>query len=476
MSQRSVALVNANEMKPPVAPIGLDYIGGRLASDGIPVELIDVSFAESTVDRIVRGLAEVDPLVVGVTFRNTDDCFWPSCAWFVPRLAQIVETIRSCTTAPIVLGGCGFSIFPRQVMDHCGVDLGIVGDGEEAMSLLARRLAAGTDVNDVPGLARRTDDGRIVVNPPRYDRSLDLPTGRDLIDNARYLRTGAMGNLETKRGCPNACIYCADPLAKGRAARCRDPRQVADEVEALLAQGVDVLHLCDAEFNIPPDHALAVCEAIIARGLGDRVRWYCYATVRGFSAELADAMRRAGCVGVNFGVDTGCDRMLAALGRNYRRDAIRDAVGFCRRTGVAVMLDLLIGGPGEDPDSVSESIEFIKSVDPDRAGAPTGVRLYPGTPMADSVAAQGPMADNPNLHGQVEDNADLFRPVFYIDRQLGDDAPGLVRDLIGEDDRFFKPAPSQDMVDYNYNDNTELEDAIAAGHRGAFWDILRRIA
>ncbi len=469
-----VVLINSNWMRPPVAPLALDYLGGRLRSEGVHVDLVDLSFADEPEAALAQALDGNEPTAVGITFRNTDDCFWPSCAWFVPRFCQWIETIRAHTNAPLVLGGCGFSLFPRQVMDRCGADLAAVGDGEEALSELVRHLHRGSDYRGVPGLACR-DAGEVVVNPPRYARRLDLPSDRGTIDNARYLRTGAMGNVETKRGCPNRCIYCADPISKGSITRCREPRQVADEFESLLRQGVDVLHLCDAEFNVPPDHALAVCEALIERGLGDRIRWYCYATVQGFSAELAGAMRRSGCVGINFGVDSGCDRMLAALGRGYRRDAIRDAVGRCRQHGMAVMLDLLLGAPGEDPASAAETIEYIKLVDPDRAGAPTGVRLYPGTPLGETIARQGPLTENPNLHGQVEDNDDYLRPVFYIDRRLGDDPAALVRDLIGEDERFFKPAPPEELVDYNYNDNTDLEAAIAAGHRGAFWDILRRL-
>jgi radical SAM superfamily enzyme YgiQ (UPF0313 family) len=285
-----------------------------------------------------------------------------------------------------------------------------------------------------------------------------------------------MGNIETKRGCPVPCLYCADPIVKGKIVRCRDPRQVADEVEALLNQGVDVLHLCDGEFNIPADHALAVCEQIIARGLGERVCWYCYASVKPFPSELATAMRRAGCVGINFGIDSGCDRMLTTLRRGYTSEDIRRVVEDCRRAGILIMLDMLIGGPGEDRQSVAESITFIKSLNPDRAGAATGLRIYPGTPLAALIADQGPMNTNPNLHGCVEHNEDFFQPVFFIDKRLGDNPGDLVVDLIDGDERFFPPPRTQDAANYNYNDNRILEEAITAGQRGAFWDILRRIA
>ncbi|MBI4581475.1 MAG: radical SAM protein [Planctomycetes bacterium] len=475
MKPRKVVLVNTNDMRPPVSPIGLDYVGDWLAEMDYDVRLVDLAFASDPAAEITDALADGEPIAVGVTLRNTDDCFWPSAAWFVPHLKRHLDLIRSHTTAPIVLGGCGFSIFPAEIMKACDVELGIVGDGEETFAQLVECLDKGRDYSRLPRLARRDPQGRITINPHHYDAVIDVPSSRGTIDNARYFREGAMGNLETKRGCPSKCLYCADPIAKGSVIRLRPPDQVADEVEALLDQGVDVLHLCDAEFNLPPQHATAVCKELNARCLGEQVRWYCYASVHPFDGGLAEAMRQAGCVGINFGVDSGCDRMLAVLKRSYRRDAIADAVAACRQAGITVMLDLLIGGPGEDEASVRESIEFAKTVNPDRVGAPVGVRVYPRTPLERLVKSEGPMAANPNLHGQRGQNDNLLAPVFYIDHRLGDDPAGLVTHLIAGDQRFFPPPRTQGTANYNYNNHDILQKAILAGERGAFWDILRRL-
>ncbi|MBP7935570.1 MAG: radical SAM protein [Phycisphaerae bacterium] len=475
MTHGNVLLVNSNEMRPPVAPLALDYIGDGLRAAGFHVRLLDLAFASRKPEVVAAAAADADPLVVGVTFRNTDDCYLPSGAYFVPRLRELVSTIRSGTAAPIVLGGCGYSIFPEQVLDAAGAELGIAGDGEEAFLQLATALANGTDWHTVPGLVFRSGQAKYTVNPPQYRNTLDIPSSRGTIDNARYFREGGQGNVETKRGCPHRCTYCADPVAKGRSVRCRPPGQVADEIDTLLGKGVNCLHLCDGEFNIPIDHAIAVCEALTSRRLGERARWYCYCTVSPFTAELAAAMREAGCVGINFGVDSGCDRMLSALRRGYTRESIRDAVNYCRRLNLAVMLDLLIGGPGETVATTRESIEFIKAVGPDRVGATTGVRVYPGTDLADLIRSQGPLTRNPHLHGQVEDNDSFLGPLFYVDRGMGERPLDLVVDLIGGDQRFFPPPRIQDASNYNYNDNSVLENAIQAGHRGAYWDILRRL-
>jgi len=85
------------------------------------------------------------------------------------------------------------------------------------------------------------------------------------------------------------------------------------------------------------------------------------------------------------------------------------------------------------------------------------------------------MASNPNLRGQLIGNEIFLRPVFYLDERLGPEPADLVCDAIAGDPRFFPPPRSTAPVNYNYNDNKVLEDAISGGERGAFWDILRRL-
>ena len=382
--------------------------------------------------------------------------------------------MRRQTEAPIVIGGCGYSLFAGELLLASGADYGIRGDGEAAFLSLLEALGRGGDLADVPGLVWR-DGEEVVSNAPSRAALLTLPTGRDVVDNPRYLREGGQCGLETKRGCDRRCAYCADPLIKGAIARTRQPAEVADEAEALLARGVDVLHLCDSEFNIPPEHALAVCEEFARRGLGGRLRWYTYAAPVPFTGELAAAMREAGCVGVNFGADSASEKMLATYGRRHRKEDIEQAVSLCRREGLRVMLDLLLGGPGEDEGTVRETIQFTKAIEPDCVGAALGVRLYPGTPLTARLAAEGPLAENPNLRFRGELSGTLLTPVFYISRDLGGSPAQLVRDIIGGDERFFAPVEEQSAENYNYNDNTVLVEAIRRGARGAYWDILRRI-
>jgi radical SAM superfamily enzyme YgiQ (UPF0313 family) len=477
-----LALVNANRMMPPIAPVGLEYVAGAARRAGLEVEVLDLCLAADPAGLQEAHFARSSPELVGVSFRNVDDCFWPGGSWFVPELAALVESIRRQCEAPIVLGGVGYSVFARELFERCGADFGVRGDGEQALVALVGELRGRRRFEKVDGLLWR-EGGVIRENPPAWPQAWSAPTGRDLIDNRTYFRRGGQIGVETRRGCPRKCLYCADPIAKGAQSRPRSPVEVAEEFESLSAQGIDVVHLCDAEFNVPADQARAVCEELTRRRLGERVRWYAYLAVVPFDAELAQAMRRAGCVGINFTGDSASPAMLKMYRQPHGRDDLAEAVRLCRAEGIAVMIDLLLGGPGETPQSVRETIEFLRRIGPDCAGAALGVRLYPGTAMAALVAAEGPLATNPAIHRRYAGPIDLVRPTFYVSPALGPQPARLVRELIDGDPRFFTPVDSEPAAepcagpstDHNYNDNQALVDAVAAGARGAYWDILRKV-
>ena len=471
-----ITLINTNRMTPLVAPIGLDYVAGAARQAGIATDVLDLALAADPAAALRDYFAAHSPNLVGLTFRNIDDCFWPSGQSFVPGLVETVATLRTLTDAPIVLGGVGFSIVPERLLQVTGVDFGIRGDGEQALVALARELAGRRRLDRVPGLLLY-DGAAVRRNPPAWAEPVSPPTARDAMDNAAYFRLGGQGSVETKRGCDRRCLYCADPLAKGPRVRRRDPADVADEMEALLAQGVDVLHLADSEFNVPGEHALAVCEEMIARGLGERVRWYAYLAVTPFDAPLAAAMRQAGCVGINFTGDSASAAMLATYRQPHRRGDLAAAVRRCRQQGMAVMFDLLLGGPGETRSSVADTIAFMKQIGPDCVGAALGVRLCPGTALVERLTADGTFETGDGLRRRYDGPLDFVQPTFYISPALGERPAALVRELIAGDERFFEPVDeaADGAGGHNYNDNTPLVQAIAAGARGAYWDILRQM-
>jgi len=463
-----IALINTNRMQPPIAPIGLDYIAEALNAAGHRVELLDLCWEEDSGEAITRFLSGSDVGLVGMTLRNTDDCVYTSRQSFIGEFINCVKTARENSEAPIVLGGVGFSTMPEQILALADVDYGVWGDGEFVLPALADRLERGEAVLDLPNLIPQRN-GAWQRNPPLPWPLAHLPSmHRMWVDNRRYFQHGGQSGFETKRGCPGLCTYCADPVAKGRQMRVRPPSDVVDELQALLDQGIDCLHTCDSEFNIPDDHAMAVCSEIIRRGLGGRIQWYAYCSPTPFSRELAGAMRRAGCAGIDFGADNGNRAMLRRLGRNFDPEDILNATSLARKEEMAVMLDLLLGSPGESMESITQTVELMKRAGPDRVGVSLGVRVYPGTPLERELK---PAVDTGGMVGGM----DLFDPIFYLEPQIEHGVFQWMHALIDGDRRFLFYDPSKPKQNYNYNDNQRLVDAIKEGHRGAYWDILRKL-
>ncbi len=469
-------LINPNLMKPPVTPVALDYLSQALEEAGMPSRVLDLAFESEPLEAIRAQITGEEDLV-GVSVRNIDDCYYTSQDFCLERTREIVREIKARTSAPVFVGGIGYSMFPRETLHFLEADAGVPGEGEEVLCGAAHRIREKRDWRETPDLLL---NGQGADQPLRFSRVSNLAemdlSARRAIDNARYLREGANVGFETKRGCDGTCIFCPEPYAKGTHIRVRNPENVAQELENLLAQGVDTFHTCDSEFNLPPGHALSVCEAIIARGLEDRIGWYAYATPHPFPEELAEAMRRAGCVGIDFGVDHADDEMLRRLGRKHSVEHLRETAALCRKHDIPIMYDLLIGGPGETRDSIRRTIETLKTIAPERVGISFGARVYPNTPLGRMVEREGFTPENPNLRGQIRDNESFLHPVYYVSAKMGKDVGDFLQDLIAGDERFLFGGTEQSEQNYNYNDNSVLSNAIREGERGAYWDILRRLS
>ncbi|MBN1422204.1 MAG: radical SAM protein [Planctomycetes bacterium] len=463
-----ILLVNPNRMRPPVAPIALDLLGGALEAAGFGVRLADLALAPDPEAALDEALAD-PPLLVAITCRNIDDSHFASGAFRLPEVKGAVAEIRARTDRPIVLGGVGFSILPGPILRFTGADAGIAGDGETALVDLARRIADGGDV------------GGAVIRSEPVDLRASGSAPRRHVDNLRYLREGGAVGFETKRGCPRGCIYCADPIAKGRNLRLRRPEDVAEEIAGLADAGITHFHTCDSEFNVPGDHAVAVCHALAARGLGDRIRWYAYCTPGDFTVELAEAMARAGCAGINFGVDHADPDILSNLGRTHGPDAIAHAARCSREMGIAAMFDLLLGGPGDTRGKAAFALAFLSSIDPVSVGVSWGIRIYPGTELARRIRRdrQGLCRGLVGPPGAIEsflagEDEALLLPLWYRSPDLGEGFEAWLEEEVGHDPRFLVSSSRRAEAVFNYNDNDELCRLIREGERGAFWEILAR--
>jgi radical SAM superfamily enzyme YgiQ (UPF0313 family) len=401
-----ILLVSVNRCASPylVFPLGLSHVAGALARAGHEVKIIDCAADGTDIDSPVR---EFGPAVIGLSLRNIDDIQIHNTRFFADDLSTLARSLRAVTPeATIVLGGSGYSLFPRELLAATGADFGIKGEGDISFVNLCAALESKEPYQRIPGLVFR-DDGVITVNPSgAIDTAAIAPASRPGRLVEFYRSKSTILNVQTQRGCSSACCYCTYPLIEGAAVRRRDAKDVADELEKIRASGCSYFFIVDSVFNSSSSHVRALCEELLRRDLG--LSWGCFLKPSGLSQELCDLMAKAGLRHIEFGSDSFCDRVLDEYGKNFTFEDIAHASGCALKAKIHHAHFLITGGPGETEATMREGFENSRRLLKTVHFPFVGMRIYPGTPLYRRAVSEG-------LIGAGDD---LLHPVFYIARGL----------------------------------------------------------
>ncbi|KPK02382.1 MAG: hypothetical protein AMK71_02430 [Nitrospira bacterium SG8_35_4] len=395
-----------NEHEPyPVAPLGAAYVASILKNGGHEVSLLDLCFVLDDLEAIKTALHQFRPDLIGISLRNIDNLTFHRSIFYLPRIRTVVDALKKNSSARIIIGGSGYSIFPEEILRYLDLDTGIAGEGENALSSLVDAISSNSTFDDIPNVCT-LKNGEFRMNAVQQNHAGCLPD-RSLLDNTQYLDLGGMANIQSKRGCPFHCSYCTYPAIEGKKVRLREPGAVADELEEMHAlYGIDYVFFVDDIFNYPEEHAVGICEEIIRRDL--KIDWTCFATPLGMTEVLAGYMKRAGCRGVEFGSDAVTELTLKGLGKQFTADDIAHAAEACRKADLPNAHYLIIGGPGENDATLEEAFRFFDRIHPTAVITLAGIRIYPGTLLRKRSIDDG-----------VIDKGDsLLEPAFYLSPEL----------------------------------------------------------
>ena len=411
-----VLLVATNrERSPyPVAPLGALCVAASARNAGHDVKLLDLGLTRMPQRVLRKVLAEDDFQAIAFSIRNLDNCWFYSPRLYFDEVREFAEIVRKNFNGPLILGGTGFSVSPQGWMRRLRPTCGVVGEGERAFSEVLNRLEAKRPLEGVDGvMTPGNGNGSVNFPPTRAIEPLAelTPPAHDLCSYAPYVRRGGFVGVQTKRGCPFKCAYCIYPQLEGKRYRLRPPEAVVDEIQTAAAHSrVREFFFVDSVFNHPHGHALAICKELERRRLP--VRWSAFCNPTDFDAELARAMKAAGCNGVEFGLDVASDKMLAALNKPFGQQETRVALQAARDAGLPFAVYLLFGGPGETWADVEDTQNFLNDCPAANAVFATiGIRVYEGTLMA-KIAVE---------EGQVRPNQDLFEPAYYVSPHMAED-------------------------------------------------------
>jgi radical SAM superfamily enzyme YgiQ (UPF0313 family) len=191
------------------------------------------------------------------------------------------------------------------------------------------------------------------------------------------------------------CSYCSTGSIEGRIIRKISPDSVVRALSEYVSAGFTKFFFVDNTFNLPPTHAEALCDLLIAENLN--IQWRCILYPSRIDPRLIEKFARAGCVEVSFGFESGSDQILRLMNKRYTLQDIRHSSEILSDHGIQQMGFLLLGGPGETQDSVLESLSFAGSLKLDALKVTLGIRIYPDTPLADTAIAEGVISPHDNL-------------------------------------------------------------------------------
>ncbi len=380
-------------------PLGLDHVAASISGSH------EVKTADVNIDRKPELLSalvmEFKPDVIGVSIRNIDNTDAMESRSFIDKYKELIHLIRKNSSAKIVLGGSGFTMFPKQLMDILKAEYGIVGEGER-LSLLLDALESGKDASSIPGVI--TAESKIASPSP-----LESPFGRVSVPEEIvkfYIDHGGMLNLQTKRGCTYNCIYCTYPGIEGKELRLIPPDLVAENAKALEASGAKFLFITDSAFNTSNAHGIEIARAFEKKRV--TIPWGAFFAPTKPPEDYYRILHGAGMTHAEFGTESLSPRMLASYRKPFSVDDVFAAHDSALKAGVYAAHYLLLGGPGESRDTVRETLSNAGRLAKTVIFFFCGIRIYPNTKIYEIALEEG----------QISEGDDLLQPVFYQSRSI----------------------------------------------------------
>lgn len=378
--------VNANETTRPyrVAPLGLAFVATATERAGHAVRFVDLPQSSAGRRRYISALREWRPDYLTVGIRNLDNSDFHALETYLGAPAKLIEQARGIVPRIcVIVGGPAGTVEPERVASTTRCDHLVLGEGEESLPQLIARLETGETLPRIVGADSSATPYRIPT-----PETLPAPALHRWVENfAPYLRGDAGYPVQTKRGCPLKCTYCTYGRIEGVRYRFLNPSAIAEEIEGALRRGIRDFEFVDSTFNLPVKHALDVLRTLRDRGLRAN-----YVGTGLNPSQLPDelliAMRELGFRSVILTAESASDPMLASYQKNYRRERLFAAAKSLQRHDIRGLWVFLLGGPGETPETVEQTLSFIAEFipSPNAVYITSGIRIYPGSPIGDELS------------------------------------------------------------------------------------------
>ena len=335
-----------------VIPMGLYYIGALLKKKCYDVEILNFYDLDKDSPIIRSIIAEKKPDLIGFSIFHAN-------RWGGIEIMRIAREI--CSDVKIVFGGIGATFLWKHLLTHFKeIDYVITGEGEYSFLNLLEALKGeksekkSLSFRDIGGLAFRNGD-KVEKNEP-FNHIMNLDT---LPNPALYF---TYQHLSLTRGCPGNCTFCGSPQFWGKGVRFHSSDYFVDQIEMLYKKGVTFFYFSDDTFTLKKNLVIEICKKIIKRNL--HISWAAISRVNYVSEEILLWMKRAGCLQISYGVESGSEKIRKRLNKKINTDDIKKAFDLTIKYGILARAYFIYGCPGENEATIRETIDLVKQIQP----------------------------------------------------------------------------------------------------------------
>ena len=365
-------------------PLGISYLAAVLEEKGYEVDVVDCQTSRPNQKELEDKFRSLNPDIIGVTSATVT---------YLPALEILKAAKTALPNCITMIGGPHVTVMDeRTFTESPDVDIVVRGEGEQTMLELAGLVSNGNlkSLSEVAGITFRKN-GQVFRTPDRpFIQDIDsLPhPAHKHFDVTRYKISGkTYMPIITSRGCPFQCAFCLASKMCGRGFRARSPSKVVDELEWLRDTfGAGAFAFYDDTFTFDVNRAIAICDEMKTRKF--ELPWDCRTRVDKVSKELLTKLRSTNCQLIHFGVESGNQQMLNTMRKGTTVEQNARAIKWAKEAGILVAISLVIGYPGETPEMLQQTIDFIHKTKPDYVYMCEAVP-YPGTELYDYVKELG---------------------------------------------------------------------------------------
>lgn len=348
-----------------VPPQPLIYLGAYLRQQNIKCSLLDANALGLDIDETVRRITQEDPEYVGIT----------SPTMLISTSAMLCSKIKQKNPDIVtIVGGPHISAEPQKTMSlYKDIDIGVLGEGEITLNELLPALKNKEALALVKGIIYRQNGSLTVTGKRPFIEDLDtlpLPAWDMLPDLMKWYQQSSARidrlpniSLISSRGCPFQCIFCARNVF-GNVTRKNSAGYLIRTIKHLIAEyKIKSISFEDENFVIYKDRLKEFCRLMIDEKLD--ITWDCASNIRAVDFDTLKLMKSAGCWQINFGIESGSQRILDFIKKNVTLQEIKTALTMTKNAGILTKGYFIIGHPTEDASSIEETIRFIKGIDLD---------------------------------------------------------------------------------------------------------------